>query len=188
MNAMFTFVIIFPLIAVFLIIHGTFYDKDQQTSAQSLEKESVNMSDLKNLKGDIVSIQNNASNYPDWIATGRWKIFQPSTDPQSNINMSANNLNFNASIVMTSIDGINSHRHKLVDFSLSKVLIQNRNAIINGTISFTTSGYDKGEFNKNIIGIPISIRIMNLETMNVQLDNKIFRDNFGNSLIYGTIS
>ena len=187
MNAASTVVITAALIAIFLVVIGTFNHKYQQPSAQTLELQPINMSDLKNLKGEVVSIQNNASNYPEWIVTGRWKIFQNSSDPLSNANLSSDNINFNASLTMASIDGINNHRHRLTDFNLSNIAIQNRNAIINGTISLGTSGYDKGNFDKIIAGIPISIRIMNLETMSIQLDNKVFRENFGSSPIYAKV-
>ena len=84
MNAASVVVITVALIAIFLVINGTFNHKYQQPSAQTLGLQSINMSDLNNLKGEVVSIQNNASNYPEWIVTGRWKIFPASSDSQSN--------------------------------------------------------------------------------------------------------
>ena len=188
MNAASAVVITVALIAMFLVINGTFNHKYQQPSAQTLGLQSINMSDLNNLKGEVVSIQNNASNYPEWIVTGRWKIFPASSESQSNGNMSSNKINFNASLTMESIDGINNHRHRLTDFNLSDTAINNRNAIINGTISLITSGYDEGNLDNNITGIPISIKIMNLETMSIQLDNKVFRENFGSSPIYAKVN
>ena len=187
MNTVSTIVMIIAIIAIFLVINGTFNHTYQQPSAQTLEGRPINMSDLNNLKGEVVSIQNNASNNPEWILTGRWKIFQASSDSQSNANFTSDKITFNASLTMESIDGTESHRHRLTDFNLSKIALQNRNALINGTISLITLGYDRGNLDNNITGIPISIKIMNLETMSIQLDSKVVREHFGNSSIYAKI-
>jgi hypothetical protein len=187
MNTVSTIVLIIALIAIFLVINGTFNHRYQQPSAQTSEQQPINISDLNNLKGEVVSIQNNASNYPDWIVTGRWKIIQASSDSQSNANLSSDKIIFNASLTMASIDGMESHRHRLTDFNLTSIAIQNRNAVINGTISLVTLGYDKGNLDSNITGIPISIKIMNLETMSIQMDGKVAREHFGNSPIYAKI-
>lgn len=187
MNAVSTIVMIFALIAIFLVVNGTFNHKYQQPSAQTLEQQTINMSDLNNLKGEVVSIQNNASNNPDWIVTGRWKTFQASSDSQSNASLTSDKIIFNTSLTMASIDGMESHRHRLTDFNLSSIAIQNRNAVINGTISMVTLGYDRGNLDNNITGIPISVKIMNLETMSIQLDSKAAREHFGNSPIYAKI-
>jgi hypothetical protein len=187
MNAISKVTLAFALIAVFLIVNGTFNHKYQQPAAQTVESQPINMSNLKNLKGEVVSIQNNASNNPDWIVTGRWKIFPASSDSQSNANLTSDKIIFNASLTMASIDGIDSHRHRLTDFNQSGISIQDRNAVINGTVSLITMGYDRGNFSNNIAGIPISIRIMNLETMSFILDNKEFIDKFGESPIFAKI-
>lgn len=186
MNAISKIVMLFAFIAIFLVVDGTFNHKYQQPSAQTADVQPINITDLKNLKGEIVSIQNNASDYPDWIVTGRWKIF-PASNHQSNENSSSDKIIFNASLTMASVDGTESHRHRLTDFNQTSIAIQNRNAVINGTISLLTLGYDRGDFNSNITGIPIAVRIMNLETMNFDLNNNDFRENFGSSPIYAKI-
>lgn len=185
MNSISKIILIFALITIFLVVNGTFNHKYQQPLAQTINP--INMSDLKNLKGEVVSIQNNASNYPDWIVTGRWKISPISSGPQSISNSTSGKINFNASLTMASVDGIDSHRHRLTDFNQSNVAIQNRNAIINGTITLVTLGYDRGDFNSNITGLPITIRIMNLETMSFELNDKDFRERFGSSPIYAKV-
>ena len=188
MNAVSTIVVVFALIAIFLVIDGTFNHKYHQPSAQTLKPQPINISDLNNLKGEVVSIQNNASNYPDWIVTGRWKISQVPSDSQSNVSLTSGKIIFNASLTMASIDGLESHRHRLTDFNLSKIAFQSKNAIINGTISLITLGYDRGNLDNNMAGIPISIKIMNLETLSIQLESKVAREHFGNSPIYAKIN
>lgn len=186
MNAISKIILIFSLSAIFLVVNGTFNHKYQQPLAQTVQP--INMSDLSNLKGQIVSIQNNASNHPDWIVTGRWKIFPVSSDPQSNGSSTSETVNFNASLTMASVDGKDSHRHRLTDFSQTNIAMENGNAVINGTISMVTLGYDRGDLNNNITDIPISIKIMNLKTMSFDLNNNDFRKIFGNSPIYAKVN
>jgi hypothetical protein len=182
MNLVSSIVFIVVVLGIILVVNATFNHKYAPPSAQSLEQQSINMSDIKNLKGEIVSIQNNGSNYPEWIVTGRWKIFQAS--PESTSNSSSGDIKFNASLTMTSINGTESHRHRLTDFNFSKITFQNRNVIINGTVTLVTLGDKKGILDNNITGIPIGIKIMNLETMSIQIDNKLVREHFGKTLIY----
>jgi hypothetical protein len=138
------------------------------------------------LKGNIISIQNNASNSPEWIVSGNWKIAEIPTNGTSS-NTTAQNLKFNASITMASIDGTKSHRHRLTDFKLSNLTFYNKNAIIDGTISLVTLGKEYGNLDNNITGVPITIKIMNMETIITDIDNKMTKDHFGASSIYGKV-
>lgn len=187
MNVVSSIVTIAALIGIVLVVNGTFNHKYQQPMAQTLELQSINTTDVNNLKGEIASIQNNASDYPEWIVTGRWKTFQSLSETQSSTNTS-DNIQFNASLTMASIDGTESHRHRMTDFHFSNIAIQNRNAIINGTISLVTLGNQMRNLDNNIAGIPITIRIMNLETMSIELNNNAAREHFGNSPIYAKIN
>lgn len=188
MNVVSSIVLTGALIGILLVVNGTFNHKYQQPTAQTLELQPINTSDLNNLKGEIVSIQNNASDYPEWIVTGRWKTFQAPTEAQSNTNLTSDNIQFNASLTMASIDGTESHRHRMIDFNFSNIVIQNRNAIINGTISLVTLGNQMGNLDNKITGIPISIRIMNLETISIELNSEDASEHFGNLPIYAKIN
>ena len=88
---------------------------------------------------------------------------------------------------MASIDGAKSHRHRITDFKLLNLTIYNKNAIIDGTISLVPRGKENGILDNNIIGIPITIKIMNLATIIIDIDNKITKDHFGASSIYGKV-
>ena len=188
MNLLSSIVVIAAIIGILLVVNGTFNHKYQQPTAQTLELQPINTSDVNNLKGEIVSIQNNVSDYPEWIVTGRWKTFQAPSEVQSNSNLTSDNIQFNTSLTMASIDGTESHRHRMTDFNFSNIAIQNRNAIINGTISLVTLGNQMGNLDNNITGIPISIRIMNLETMRIELNSKAASEHFGNSPIYAKVN
>jgi hypothetical protein len=63
----------------------------------------------------------------------------------------------------------------------------NKNAIIDGTISLVTLGKEYGNLDNNITGVPITIKIMNLETIITDIDNKMTKDHFGASSIYGKV-
>jgi hypothetical protein len=187
MNAVSTIVVVLALIAIVLVVNGTFNHKYQQPSAQSLALQPINMSDLNNLKGEFSSIQNNASNNAGWIVTGRWKMFQVPSDAQSNTNLTSGKLIFNASLTMASIDGLESHRHRITDFQLSNTTFHNRDVIIDGTVSLTTQG-GKPVLDKNIPNIPIRIKIFNLMTIMIEMENKTVKEHFGSTPIYGKVN
>jgi hypothetical protein len=173
------------ILGVLLVINGTFnhkYEVSRPSMQGSLESPSVNLSDIQNLKGNIISLQNNDTNNPAWVLSGKWRMVEiPGNNTNTNTNTTAaltHNLKFNASITMTSIDGTYDHRHKLVDFKLSNITFQNRDVIINGTISVVTSGDPS-----KILGI----KIMNLMTIIIDMDKKMVKEHFGNSPMYGKV-
>jgi hypothetical protein len=185
-NLISSIVLTLAILCLLLVVNGTFNHRYPQPFAQESLQSSINVTDIDNLKGNIISIQNNASNSPEWIVSGKWKIAEIPTNGTSS-NTTPQNLKFNASITMASIDGTKSHRHRLTDFKLSNLTIYNKNAIIDGTISLVTLGKENGILDNNITGIPITIKIMNLATIITDIDNKITKDHFGASSIYGKV-
>jgi hypothetical protein len=176
------------LLAVLLVVNSTFnheYDNSRPLAQESSGQAPISVSDLDDLKGNLISLHNNGSIIPAWIVSGRWEI---SESANNSTNTNSGNINFNANVTMTSIDGMNIHRHKLVDFKLSNITLQLGSAIINGTTSFTSSGTDIGVAEKNIKLVPISIKIMNLNTISINMDNKMVMQHFGNSSLYGKVN
>ena len=58
-------------------IVGTFnheYDYTRRIIGESVEAVPISLSDLKNLRGDIISVQVDKSNTPLWILSGKWRI------------------------------------------------------------------------------------------------------------------
>ena len=102
------------------------------------------------------------------------------------MNTTTPNIKFNASLVMSSINGIDSHRHRITDFMISNVTFLPRNVIINGTASLTTTG-DKAALDNNLLDIPIRIQIPNLKTIIIEIDNKMAKEHFGDTPIYGKV-
>lgn len=176
------------LLGVLLVVNGTFnhkYDNSRPMVQEISGQVPIGVSDLEDLKGNLISLHGNESSIPEWMASGRWKIAE---SPSNSTNTTTANIEFNASITMTSIDGNNIHRHRLADFELSEIMLQNRSATINGTVSFISSGSDIGISEKNIEQVPIIIKIMNLRSISISLDNQMIKQHFGNSPIYGRIN
>lgn len=187
MNPISSIVLGITLLGVLLVINSTFnhnYDNSRPYAQENSEQAPLSISDIKDLKGSFISLHGNGSIYPAWIVSGKWKLGEL---PSNSTNSTTENLTFNGSITMTSLDGTTSHKHKLTDFKYSNVKFQNRSAIINGTISFTSSGSNIGISEKNLQQIPISIEIMNLRTISINMDNKVIKQHFGDSPIYGKI-
>ncbi len=89
------------------------------------------------LKGTIVSIQNNDSGTQSWIISGRWKIIET---PATGANTSTKNTGFSANLTMIKIDGTGSHRHRLTDFKLSDLHFKNGIYTLSGKVTLITQG------------------------------------------------
>jgi hypothetical protein len=167
-------VIAFGLLLVTAVVVGTFdhkYDYTRRMFKQSFEELPVAFSDIKNLKGTLVSLQYNGSHAPAWILTGRWKISD--SDVSNNDN---------------SILKFTANKHRLINFKLLNLSFSGSSATLRGTISFTTSGTDPTGISTPILNLPITIKIENLRTMNLDIDKKLVKYHFGESPIYGAVS
>jgi len=111
MNSLSFVIFAIALLGISLVVNGTFnhkYDYSRSLFQDSFGLRPVNISDIKNLKGNIINLQNDGSMIPAWIVSGKWKIFEIPSD--NNITNASNtqNLKFNASITMTSLYGTNT--------------------------------------------------------------------------------
>jgi hypothetical protein len=139
------------------------------------------------LNGNIIGLHKNNTNNPAWIVSGKWKLVHiPNIETNKNNDSNLQNIKFNASIVMASIDGTSSHRHRITDFKLSNMTIQNRNLIIDGTASLRTLG-EKQILDNDINNIPIRIKILNLITIIIEIEDKMVKEHFGGSPIHGKV-
>jgi hypothetical protein len=179
--------IVVALLGVSLVVNGTFNHEYDLSRISIQEAQPLSVTDIENLNGNIISLHKNDTANPAWIVSGKWKLVHiPNNNTNINSNATTQNIIFNASLVMSSIDGIDSHRHKIADFKLSNMTFLPRNVIINGTISLTTSG-DKDVLDNNIVSIPIRIQIPNLKTIIIEIENKQVKEHFGGSPIYGKV-
>jgi len=175
------------ILGVSLVVNGTFNHKYDLSRTSFQEQQPINVTDIQNLNGNIISLHKNDTSNPAWIVSGKWKLDQiPNNDTNNTNNTNMKKLNFNASLVMESIDGINSHRHRITDFKLSNMTFHNRDVTIDGTVSLTTQG-GKQILDKNIPNIPIRIKIFNLTIITIEMENKTVKEHFGGSPIYGKV-
>lgn len=187
MNVISWVVLGIALLGVLLVANITFnheYDNSRPIVEGTAGQVPISVSDLEDLKGNLISLHGNGSIFPTWMVSGRWSIDQ---SPSNSINTTSNNIKFNANVTMASVEGIGVHRHKLTGFNLSNILFHNKSATINGTVSFTSSGSNIGVPEEDFNNIPIIIKIMNLRTISINIENNIVKQHFGNSPIYGKI-
>jgi len=178
------------IIGMLLVVNGTFnhkYDLSRISAQQQLQQRPIGVTDIQYLNGNIVSLHKNDTSNPAWIISGKWKLDQIANNSRNNTSNGINkNINFNATLVMESIDGLDSHRHRITDFKLSKMTFHNRDVTIDGTASLTTPG-GKQALDKDIPNIPIRIKIFNLMTMTIEMENDKLKQHFGGSPIYGKV-
>jgi hypothetical protein len=116
------------------------------------------LSEIKNLKGNNVSVQNDDSGTQTWIISGRWKL--TGALPTS-ANTSTQNADFSANLTMIKIDGTGSHRHRLTDFKLSDLHSKDGIYTVSGKVTLTTQGKDEPGFqDQPIIGNPVKIQYL----------------------------
>jgi hypothetical protein len=187
MNSISSVVLGVALVGLTLVVNGTFnhkYDNSRPLIQEKIQR-AVNLTDIMNLKGNIISLQYNDSTTPTWMLSGKWQI-----EPVSNNNTNTNTtgkpeIKFSSVITMSSIDGEKTHKHRLTDFKLSNISFQNRTAIINGTVSLITSEDDSGLLDKRLENVPIGISINNLNSIRIDIDKSSVKQHFGDSPIYG---
>ena len=173
------------LMGVSLVVNGTFNHEYDLSRVSIQEAQPLNVTDIEDLKGNIISLHKNDTANPAWIVSGKWNL-EHTPSNNTNVNATMQNIKFNASLVMSSIDGINSHRHKIADFKLSNLTFLHSNVIIDGSFNMTTSG-DKDVLNNDISNIPARIEIPNLKTMIIEINNKMVNEHFGSTPIYGKV-
>jgi hypothetical protein len=175
-------ILLLSAVVVITFVHK--YDNTRPILQESFQQIPINISDIENLKGNIVSLQNNDSGMPAWIISGRWKIIETPND-----NTTGNKL-FSANLTMVRTDGTSEHRHRLSEFTSSGVELKNRTATINGFTTLTTLGSDasSGIPNTPIKNLPIIIKIFNLRTITIDIDKSKINHHFGNSPIFGTVT
>jgi hypothetical protein len=89
---------------------------------------------------------------------------------------------------MVGPNGTDEHKHRLTNFNLLNLTLSGSSAILRGTTSFITSGTDSTGIPTQILNLPITIKIENLRTMNLDIDKKLVKYHFGGSPVFGTVS
>jgi hypothetical protein len=165
--------------AVAIVTFAHNYDNSRPVLRQSFESlNTININDIKDLKGNIVSLQYNKSSTPIGILSGKWRLAQVLAN---NTNTSKPDIVFTTNMTITGVDGLDSHKYQLREFKNLNITLTGKTAIINGTVSLILKS-------PPAYSASMSIRIMNLETISINIDKNLARHYFGDTPIYGTIS
>lgn len=165
---------------------GTFnhgYDYTRRLIGASGQEASIGFSDVNNLRGNIISVQNDKSHNPQWMLSGKWRI----NDINENQTNNSSRLELSANITMVATNGTQEHKHRVVNFTLSNLTFSNRSAILNGTGSIMTLENDEIGLPPSINNISITTKIENLRTISILPDQKITNHHFGDSPIFGSV-
>lgn len=179
---------------VSLVVNGTFNHEYDLSRISIQEAQSLNVTDIADLKGNIISLHKNDTANPAWIVSGKWNlVYIPgnntdvnATGNNTDVNTTTQNVKFNASLVMSNVDGTDSHRHRISGFKLTNLTFLHSNVIIDGTFNMSTTG-DKDVLDNDIDNIPARIQIPNLKTIKIEIENEMVNEHFGGMPIYGKV-
>lgn len=167
------------------MVFVTFAYQYGSTNQIAGQDKSGMLSETKNFKGNIVSVQNNDSVTQMWIISGRWKLTET---PVTSANNSTQNAGFSANLTMIKIDGTSSHKHRLTDFKLSDLYFKDGIYTVSGKVTLTTQGKDEPFGDQPIIGVPVKIQIFNMHAIAIDIDKNKVNNHFGNLPVYGIVT
>jgi plastocyanin len=148
-------------------------DKGNENSGKMMEE---NYHQQGRASGQIASIQNDDNGQPAWVASGAWRLFI--MPPESNSTQS--DAKFLAKFTMVKLDGTSKHMHTISDFVMTNMSDDGNTTTLTGNATMTM----KDSPQKNI---PITIKIMNHNTISIMLDPKV-NAHLGNTPLYGIVS
>jgi hypothetical protein len=190
MNLISSLVLGLALLTVSAVVFVTFvhkYDFSRPPIGQSLEDtrslEKIHLHDISNLTGSIVSLQYNKSSMPFGIVSGKWKLAQ--THVNDSNSSSTPDIDFTSSITLTDVDGVSRQKYQLTEFKNLNITLKDNSATINGTVTLIPK---QAKANAEIRSVPLSMKVMNLETIILNLDKELAKHYFGDTPIFGTVS
>jgi hypothetical protein len=144
--------------------------------------------------GTIASLQNDENGNPTWIVSGLWEgsLTNKTQGGEGNqtgttVNASAAtaslpNATFHSKFNMVMTNGSAMHDHEIYDFTLADISKTNNSTIVyNGTATITMR---QGP----VPDVPISIKTMDNNTINIWADPTKLNNHFGDTPIFGIIA
>lgn len=183
----------FALLVVSAVVFATFahkYDNSRPFFRQSFENisssKTIQLFDIKGLKGNLISLQYNKSSMPVATISGKWQITQVLAN---NTHPIKPNLDFTSNITLITVDGLSSLKYQLREFKNFNITLTGKTAIINGSISLIPKS-QKSEVNPNpkVDSVPLTIEIMNLKSIIIKIRSDLVKHYLGDTPIYGTVS
>ena len=149
--------------------------------------------------GTIAGLLND-ENGTAWIVSGHWKASMsehgkgsPSknmssatvsnaTNSTMDMNASSHSAKFIASFDMVMPNGTALHDHKIYNFTLTNISTPNNHTMVyNGTATITMRGGPVDD-------VPISVAVMDGNTISISSDSELVTNHFGDTPIYGTVT
>ena len=124
-------------------------------NAKILETE-----DKKLATGRIDSAQKDVNGNTSWLLSGNWKSNLFTTTMKFN---DTNPAKFSATVNMVMTNGSSPHKHKISDFSLTRVAIQDNATTYEGTLSLSM-------MDGPVFGIPYLIKHFQNDTISISLE------------------
>ena len=197
-------IIIFGLSAILVggVVFTTFYKAFNVTPSSSLDANYVysksnssvplltaaaNTTTFPSIPGNfnfasgrIVSVQENDTRHPIWIAEGIWNLTRTKSTPDIPLNSTA--IIFVAKFNTINIDGSLKERYRISNFKMTNAAATNIADTFNGTVSVHGSA--------DYTNLPASIKIVGKGqdgTIIIWLDPEMVGNHFGSGPIYGLI-
>jgi hypothetical protein len=184
--------IILGIMSLFMIgiIYATFYDKYDTKKGfinESFQQEITRLNDTPVLSGIFASLQDYDRKDLSWIISGKWQLNL--ADIMENSSNASSNA-FSAEMIRTNVKGSSALKHNLSNFKLTYSLINGNTAVVNGTVTISTTGeHGPASFlSAAYTNVPISLKIKGFRVMSLWIDKNTTNKQFGRSLIYGVIN
>jgi len=171
------------------VVYATFYDKyDTKRGfiSESYQGKITSLNDTSVLSGTFASLQDYNRKDLSWIISGKWQLNL--ADIMENSNLSSNA--FSAEIIRTHVKGSSALKNNLSNFKLTSKLVGRDTAVVNGTVTITTTGEHAPAVILSLpyTNVPISLKIKNFRTMTLWIDRDTTDKQFGRTLIYGVVN
>ena len=192
MNLTSSVVLGFALLTVCAVVFATFahkYDISRPILPQNFEdinsSKKIQLNDINGLKGNIISLQYNKSSIPVATITGKWQIAEVIANNTHHIKP---NFDFTSNFTLTRVDGLSSLKYQLREFKNYNIILTGKTAMLNGSISLIPKS-QKSEVNPNpkVDSVPITIEIMNLQSIVIKIHSDLVKHYLGDTPIYGTV-
>jgi hypothetical protein len=171
------------------VIYATFYDKyDTKRGfiSESYQGKITSLNDTSVLSGTFASLQDYNRKDLSWIISGKWQLNLAGIMENSNLSSNA----FSAEIIRTHVKGSSALKNNLSNFKLTSKLVGRDTAVVNGTVTITTTGEHAPAvfLSPPYTNVPISLKIKNFRTMTLWIDRNTTDKQFGRTLIYGVVN
>jgi hypothetical protein len=171
------------------VVYATFYDKYDTKRGfiiESYQGEITSPRDKSVLSGTFASLQDYNRKDLSWIISGKWQLNL--ADIMENSNLSSNA--FSAEMIRTNVKGSSALKYNLSNFKLTSKLVDRDTAVVNGTVTISTTGehapaiFLSGPYTN----VPISLKIKDFRTMTLWIDRNTTDKQFGRTPIYGVVN